>query len=266
MPAQSRFIILYLLCAALTCISACGGGNGTTPPQNPQLASITITSSDTTVPAGLTDQFSAKGNYSDGTTRSITVSWSTSDTSIATVDANGLVTTHKPGAVNISAASGGISGSTGLTVGNPNLLSITVSAAQDTVAAGLKDQFSATGSYSDSTTASVNGVFWSTSDTTVAGVNSNGLVTTHKEGNVQITAASGSISGSTGLTVGPAIPVSLSVTPGNSSVVIGSAPAKLSAILTYTDDSTKDVSSTANWSSSNTFAATVDGSGNITPV
>jgi len=44
------------------------------------------------VPAGSTQQFRATGTYTDGSTADLTagVTWSSSDPSVATVDANGL--------------------------------------------------------------------------------------------------------------------------------------------------------------------------------
>jgi hypothetical protein len=64
-------------------------------------------------------QLHATGTYSDGTTKDITtqVAWSSSDTAVATIDSNGLVTADREiGRTTITATYGSISGSTELTV------------------------------------------------------------------------------------------------------------------------------------------------------
>ena len=149
----------------------------------------------------------------------------------------------------------------------PTLQSITVSPGQATVAAGLTDQFSAKGNYSDGTSTPLSNATWSTSDQTLATVDSQGLVTTHKPGPVTITAAIGTIANTASLTVGPPIPQSLAVIPASSSVIIGgSAPTKLSAMLAYSDGSSQDVSATATWTVVNPFTASIDSSGSVTPL
>jgi 6-phosphogluconolactonase len=147
----------------------------------------------------------------------------------------------------------------------PTLQSISVSPQTATVAAGLTQQFTATGNYSDGSSRTLNAPTWSTSDNTIATVNSAGLATTLKAGTVTIAAASGTISNTAPLVVDPPIPVSLSIVPSNSSVTIGlTTPTKLSAILAYSDSSSMDVSTTATWSVANPFTASVDTTGNVT--
>jgi 6-phosphogluconolactonase len=148
----------------------------------------------------------------------------------------------------------------------PTLQSITVSPGQATVAAGLTEQFGAKGNYSDGTSTPLSNATWSTSDQTLATVDSQGLVTTQKPGPITITAAIGTIANTASLTVGPPIPQSLAVIPASSSVVIGSAPTKLSAMLAYSDGSSQDVSATSMWSVVNPFTASIDSSGNVAPL
>lgn len=147
----------------------------------------------------------------------------------------------------------------------PTLQSIAVSPQNASVAAGLSQQFSATGVYSDGTSRALTGLTWSSSDNKVATVSSTGLATTLKQGSVAISATAGSIANSAPLAVSAAVPTSLSITPANASVTIGgSAPTKMSAILLYSDNSSVDVSATATWSVANPFAANIDNSGNVT--
>jgi 6-phosphogluconolactonase len=147
----------------------------------------------------------------------------------------------------------------------PTLRSISVSPQTATVAAGLTQQFIATGTYSDGSLRALDALTWSTSDSTVATVNSTGLATTLKAGNATIAAASGAVLNTAPLVVGPAIPVSISIVPANVSVKIGlQTPTKLSAILAYSDSSSTDISGSATWSVANPFIASVDSTGNVT--
>jgi hypothetical protein len=82
------------------------------------LVSIAITPANPSIAVGVSQQFAAIGIYSDGTSHDIgtQVTWSSSNTSGATVNSSGLVTIVATGSTAITAASGSISGSTTLTV------------------------------------------------------------------------------------------------------------------------------------------------------
>jgi uncharacterized protein YjdB len=187
--------------------SGCGGGSSNPkPPVNPVLQSIAVSPQTTTVAAGLTQQFTASGNYSDGTSKPLSsVTWATSDTSLATVSTTGLVTAVKQGTVTVTATSAGISGSAPLTVGAPELKSISVSPQNEGVTAGVSQQFTATGTYSDGSSGAVPGANWMTDDATVATVSVTGLVTTLKEGSVTVIAGAGGARGTATLIVGPSL-------------------------------------------------------------
>ncbi len=81
-------------------------------------------------------------------------------------------------------------------------------------------------------------------------------------GTVTILASSGSVSGSTSLTVNAANRTSLSIQPGSITFAQGTT-SKLNAIGLFNDGSTRDVSTQASWSSSNPAAATVQTNGKL---
>src|SRR6266481_1513684 len=266
-----RFVSFGAVCAAAALIG-CGGGssggsNGTGPPIV-TLQSITVTSPSASVAAGLTEQFTAMGNFSDGTTKPLaTANWSTSDATLATISATGLLTTLKQGAVTVSAASGTATGGTSFNISPAVPISIVVSAAKNSVAAGLTEQFTATGNFTDGTTKPLATANWSASDVTLATISATGLLTTLKQGVVTVSATSGAATGSASFTVGPPVPTGLVISPAHSSVTIGAAtPSKLSAVLSFTDKSTQDISGQVTWSNTNRFPASIDAQGNVTTV
>jgi len=76
-------------------------------------------------------------------------------TSVATVNGAGLASAVAPGAAIITATSGSISGHTTLTVTAAVLASIAVTPENPSIANGLTKQFTATGIYSDGTSANI---------------------------------------------------------------------------------------------------------------
>lgn len=92
------------------------------------------------------------------------------------------------------------------------LSSIAVTPASSSIASGGTQQFTATGTYSDGSTQNLtSSVTWGSSATGVATISSGGLATAVGAGTTNITATSGSVTGSTTLTVtsgtGPGVPL-----------------------------------------------------------
>ena len=229
----------------------------------PTLKSISVSPQISTVAAGFTQQFKATGNYSDGSSNGLSgVTWTTSDTTVATINAAGLVTTLKQGLVTVTATSGNVTGTAPLTVDPPALKSISVSPQNATVAAGLTQQFTATGTYSDGSSSVVSGVAWTTSDKTLATVSATGIVTTLKQGSLTVTATSGSVIGSAPFAVGPPNLKSISVSPQTVGVTAG-VTQPFTATGNYTDGSSTALSGVS-WMTSDTTLATVDATGLVT--
>jgi len=232
---------------------------------SPTLQSITIEPSSASIAAGLTQQFTATGHYSDNTTQDLTnsVTWNSSPTNVATINASGLATgVTAGGPAIITATQAGASGSAQLTVTPAVLQSITLSPGTASVAAGLTQPFTATGHYSDRTTQDVtNSVTWSSSDNTIATINAAGLATGAKAGGpITITGTQGNVSGTAQFTVTAAVLQSIGVSPNPASVAAGlSQPFTASAH--YSDKSIQDVTTAATWSSSDNTIATISATG-----
>lgn len=168
------------------------------------LSSFTISPLNVSVQPSATQQFSASGSFGDGSTRDIssTVTWTSSNPAIATIDANGLATGVALGNTTITATDGSLTQSTTLTVSNRVLKLLTLSPTNTTITAGATQQFTATAAYSDGTTSTVTtSVTWSSSDTSVATIGSTGIATGVATGTTTITATLNGITSSTNLTV-----------------------------------------------------------------
>src|SRR5207244_1232859 len=149
-----------------------------------------------------------------------------------------LSTSVAAGTTTITATLGGVSGSTTLTVTAATLTSIAVTPTNPSIAKGTTRQFTATGTYSDGSTQDLtNAVSWSSSNLGVATITSGGLASGGAQGASQISASS-SVTGSTTLTVGPAVLVSIAVTPANPSIAKGTTQ-PFAATGTYSDGSTQ---------------------------
>ncbi len=121
----------FALAGSSATITACAGAIcGSTPVTvGPALVSITVTPAVQTIPISASTQYSAIGNYSDGSTQNLTsaVTWTTSNPSVATVNdlpgSMGLAATACSGAsatcagtTTINATLGTVMGSAALTV------------------------------------------------------------------------------------------------------------------------------------------------------
>ena len=169
--------------------------------------SITVATANSNLAKGLTEPFTAIGTFADGSTQDITsqVTWTTSNTSVATIANGGLATAVAPGMAFLNATLGSVSSNLqpyAITVIAPTLLSITVTAASPTLAQNSTETLVATGIYSDNSTQNLSSlVTWASSNTsavTVAGgvVTSSGTI-----GSTLISAILGTVSGQTSLAV-----------------------------------------------------------------
>lgn len=231
------------------------------------LVSLGVTPVNPTLAKGLTQQLSATGTFTDGATRDLTaqVTWSAGDGGIASVSnadgSRGLVRGLNMGSTSVTATLGGVSASTTVTVTNALLASIGVTPASPSVPRGNSQQLTATGVYTDSTTADLTAqVTWSSSDASKATISnapgSQGRVQALAAGTTTITATLGTVSGGTTLTVTPAALTGIALTPPAPSVAAGLTLA-LTATGSWSDATTQDLTATASWSSSDATIASV---------
>jgi len=270
-----KWTLLVVSIIGVTYMPSCNSAS-TTVQTPPSLTSIKVTPANPTITQGQTEQFTATGTYSDGSMQNLTtsVTWTSLTPSVATISnaagSNGLAMSVGSGSTTIQATQNGMSGSTKLTV-QPSLVSIAVTPANPTITQGQTEQFTATGTYSDSSTQNITtSVIWTSTVTTVATISNaaslNGLATSVGPGSTTIQATLGGISGSTTLTVtGSSVTLlRLVVNPQYPKIADNGAMQAFTATGHYSDGSTHDLTSTATWTSSNTNVATVNASGTAT--
>ena len=171
------------------------------------ITAIAVTPFNPSMAVSTSNQFTAVATLSQlssgvSPTQNVTsyMTWTSSDSNIATVDSTGIVTAgSNTGPVTITATQGDTilgpdavvhTGQTLLTVNSTALSSIAVTADNTSITTGSTQQLTATGTYGDSTTADITAsMTWSSSDTTIATVDpSTGIVTGVATGTATITA------------------------------------------------------------------------------
>ncbi len=185
------------------------------------IQSIAVTPIAPSIALGLTQQFVAKGTYTNiaGASHvedvSSVATWASSNPASATINASGLATSAFTGAVqgttNINATIGAIASNNAvLTVTAPVANGLKVSPAGPTLAVGNSSNLTALTLNSDGSTAPLTGaVTWATSACTPvgtvllasSGVNGNELISGTAAGSCTVTATEGTLTGSTTVTV-----------------------------------------------------------------
>jgi uncharacterized protein YjdB len=261
---STRNVLIVTALATLTAAFGCaGGGSGksSTPPP-PTLVSIAITPGNQTIAPSTEQQFIATGTYSDQSTQNVTgaVTWSSSNTAVATVGnsspTNGLATAVAKGSATITATSGTISATATLNVTSATATSLAISGPAS-MAIDVSQQFTATATFDDGTQQDVTDVaHWASSSTSVAPVTVSGLVTAKNLGTTNISATFESVNASSPLTVDASNLVSISIQTANGSDTIAQGTNTLvTAIGTFNNGSTDNLSSRVTWLSSDSSIA-----------
>jgi uncharacterized protein YjdB len=209
--------------------------------------------------------FSASATLTSGLSIAPTnVVWTSSDTGVATVGANGVVTSVGAGDATIQVQYLGVAAAAAVNVKNNGVASVTVSPANASIIPGGTTQLSATLRDGNGKVLSRNNVAWSSSNADVATVSGTGLVTGVTSGFAFITAESSGSSATATITVlsTPASAVTVNLPSGSFSV-----GQTMQATATVTDVSGSVLTGRPiAWQSSNPSIATVNSSGLVAGV
>src|SRR5206468_210350 len=127
--------------ATITATSEGKSGTSSVTVTSVPVASVDVTPPSASVPAGQTVQLTATPKDAGGTPLSgRTVTWSSSNTSVAAVSNSGLVSGVTPGSATITATSEGKSGTSSVTVTNVPVASVEVTPASASVPVGQSVQ------------------------------------------------------------------------------------------------------------------------------
>ena len=268
-----RRLLFVPVLAGLLMLASCGGNSGstTTSPTTPSgpatLQSIAITPGSATIAQATTQAFTATGSYSDGSTKDLTATaqWSCLLPNLATVSSSsptqGLATGISAGTVVISASLGNVSNSAQLTVTGATVSSLAITPASATIGFENQQQYKAIATFSDTSTQDVtNLASWTIAPSGPFISAYSGLAIGSSVGtSFDVNASFGGQSTST-LTIPPTLNVDLSnlvsvaILPANPTIA-NNTPSTLSAIGTFSDGSTRDVTSIATWVSSDDTVA-----------
>src|ERR1700734_2018989 len=148
MDSLRSFVKLCSLALPIALISMTGFGSlAPTTKTTKSLISISITPSNPSIAINATEQFTATGNYNDGSTADLSsaATWASSNQANATMNGTGVATGIAAGNTTITASVSGVTGSTTLTVmaAAVTVTSIAVSPKAQTITAGATHQFTA---------------------------------------------------------------------------------------------------------------------------
>ena len=229
-------------------------------PDVPFLNSINVTPNPKTLIVGENETFTASPKDQNGYSISASVTWSSSNETVGTVDPNtGEFNALVAGTTMVNATNGSIIGTAVVTVSNipPFLNSINVTPNPKTLIVGENETFTASPKDQNGYSISAS-VTWSSSNETVGTVDPNtGEFNALVAGTTMVNATNGSIIGTAVVTVSNIPPFlnSINVTPNPKTLIVGENE-------TFTaspkDQNGYSISASVTWSSSNETVGTVD--------
>ncbi len=210
------------------------------------LESLQLSPGDLTVGKGQSLDLTLMGIFDDHTQQELTASatWQVESVTVARVE-DGRLYGLSAGTAILTASIGEISVSRQVTVTPAQLLSLAISPLSPSVPAGLTQQLSVMGTFSDNTSIPIHDLEWDSSEPYYASVDENGLVTAHAEGSVTITAVKKGVTAQ----------VALTILPGKLQQIIINAPASIPLGLTrkaeaygvFSDGQSRQITSDVVW-------------------
>jgi len=256
-------------------ISASFNGVSGTAPLNVSsatLSSISVTPGSAVLAPTTFVNLAATGTYSDGSTQVITniVTWTSSAPDVAIVSNVGEVTAQSAGNATITAQLGALSANCAIVVDGSPLKSIQVSPPTASIPQQTETAFTATGIFTDGNRQNLTAfVLWTSSPASVATISNllatAGQATGLEPGTATISAIFGGQLGAATLTVTSATATTLRVSAAAANLEPGGST-RFTAIAEFSDGTTKDVTSSVTWTSSDASVAVVTPTGIATSI
>ncbi len=267
----------FALSSAITCTEAVSADGTTLDPEGETslatTTAVTVAIGRPTI--GVGDSTSARAVINDARLRRLMrwgyrVSWSSSNPQVATVSRNtGLVAGVGAGTADIAARVAGYKGSATITVTadvpqRAPVEGVSVTLASATINAGASTTAAAVLRDAAGNVLTDRGITWSSSDPTVAYVDSAGEVRGIAAGSANIRATSEGVTGEAGIAVAAPPPAAVaSVTVSLASTSIQNGQATSAAAVLRDAQGNVLTGRVIAWSSSNTAVATVDSAGQV---
>ncbi len=241
---------------------ACGGGDSGTNP-TPAVQSVSVSpSSATLTAAGEFTTLSAQVRLSNGAIGTQTVTWSSTNPSVATVNA-GTVTAVSSGQTTITATTAGVTGQASITVAIPTVQTVTVTPATATLTAVGQTRALAAEVRLSNGAVGAQTPTWTSSNTSVATVSTAGVVTAVASGQTNVVASVSTVSGQAAITVSLPTVQTVTVSPSTATLASLGETTALTAEVRLSNGALGSQAPT--WTSSNPAVATVSG-GTVTAV
>ncbi|HUQ84639.1 MAG TPA: Ig-like domain-containing protein [Gemmatimonadaceae bacterium] len=260
-------IARVLFLGALASISASCADSGSTPPNGPPTetpVAVSVTPKQGSLIAGETKQLVAQVTVDGRVVTDRTIAWRTSNNTVATVNAAGLVTAVGAGSAKIFANVGAVADSAMLTVASTaDAFTIVPGGVQAILGDTLNFTVVASSAAGEAALAAKS-VVWSSSDPSIATVSSEGVVATVGEGDVTVKAQVGDQIATASMKVTGSQLASVTVSPSNSSLYNGEV-LQLSASML--DDNRRTMQNRpATWNSSDPSVVGVSATGLVTAI
>ncbi|MFO0577633.1 MAG: Ig-like domain-containing protein [Polyangia bacterium] len=266
-PLRRPLAALAVLCTLATL--HCGGEQPAAPA--PDSASLSLSPSNPQIAMGTAQQFALRALAADGRMQEMTdkAEWSLQDESgrSTPMPPDGFLQIDRPGRYTVTARIADRRLSTPISVTAATLSSVALSPRTPSVAKGSTLAFTATATFSDGSTQDVTKLAtWSVKDVTgvgVATIDTTGVMQARAVGSARITARFQTRSSYTTAEITPAKLTRVVVSPPTPTLAAGTS-VRFSALGTYSDGTTTDVSSQVTWSISDvmgTGVASIDGTG-----
>jgi len=232
----------------------------------PTLVSIEVTPASLELEISDSAQLTVTAFYSDGSDSDVTslCIYQSTDESVATVSAGGLVGAVAGGNATIRATYGDLTDTCSVAVDQPELISLRVEPQNASLDIDDTVQLTVWATYSDNSVVDVTTQSsFRTSDFDVASVSAAGLVTAEGQGLATVTASFDTLEDGCQVQVNPPVLVAVEVFPANVAMNIDDT-VNLFVRATYSDGSTDNLTLQAGYDSSDPLVASVDSTGLVT--
>lgn len=252
-----RSVLATIACA---CVMACADSAPTT---SNAVAVVELSAPTPSVRAGSTLTMSVKLKDASGNSiDNVAVTWSSSNSTFATVSSTGVVTANAAGKVTIAASALGKSATKEITIQDREIAAVEITPASVSVRIGTTVSLTAKAVDAEGRTLTGRQIAWSSSNTAIATVNSEGVVTGVAAGAATITAQSENRSGTAAVTVTVNPVATVTIVPGSDTLGVGT-DAQLVATLRDAGGQVL-IGRAIAWNSSNVQVATVSSTGVVT--